>query len=239
MAEYQAVPNKDPYANVMFQAFTTNASVGAVLDMVYLKRESNPAAFSPFYSIPTTSDTTKIQSITEMIGSQYVPDIPRLDWFATSFLPDADLYTVINNITASETNLAGIESLTEGSMATAIGLQPISASAVLAGQKRGGNVFGLSPVKQSWFVLNTGWFEASADLVAHNATSAVREAVWTGALERDLGLDYIFSNDASYDQPVLANYGSENVAKMKDVQARYDPRMVFQTLVPGGFKLGS
>lgn len=237
MVEYQAVPNKDPYANVMFQAFTTNASVGAVLDIVYLKPESNPAAFSPFYPIPTTSDTTKIQSITEMIGSQYVPDIPRLDWFATSFLPDADLYTVINNITASETNLAGIECLTEGSMA--IGLQPISASAVLAGQKRGGNVFGLSPVNQSWFVLDAGCLEASADLVAHNATSAVREAVWTAALERDLGLDYIFSNDASYDQPVLASYGSENVAKMKDVQARYDPQTVFQTLVPGGFKLGS
>ncbi|KAK3179107.1 hypothetical protein OEA41_001246 [Lepraria neglecta] len=58
--EYQSKPNKDPYANFMMQAFTTNASVGAVLNMVYLKPEASPPAFSPFYSIPTTGDTTKI-----------------------------------------------------------------------------------------------------------------------------------------------------------------------------------
>ena len=77
MIEYQSNPNKDPYANLMMQAFTTNASVGAVLNMVYLKPEPSPAAFSPFYLIPTTSDTTKVQTLTKMISGQIVPAIPR------------------------------------------------------------------------------------------------------------------------------------------------------------------
>jgi len=77
MIEYQSNPNKDPYANLMMQAFTTNASVGAVLNMVYLKPEVSPPAFSPFYSIPTTFDTTKIQTLTQMMSGQIVPGIPR------------------------------------------------------------------------------------------------------------------------------------------------------------------
>ena len=75
--EYQSNPNKDPYANFMLQAFTTNASVGAVLNMVYLKPEVAPPAFDPFYSIPTTGDTTKLQTLTQMMGGQRVPAIPR------------------------------------------------------------------------------------------------------------------------------------------------------------------
>jgi len=77
MIEYQSNPNKDPYANVMMQAFVTNASVGAILNMVYLKPEPSPAAFSPFYPIPTTSDNTKIQTLTQMLSGQLVPAIPR------------------------------------------------------------------------------------------------------------------------------------------------------------------
>lgn len=77
MLEYQSVPEKDPYANLVMQAFLTNASVGAVLNMVYLKPEASPPAFSPFYPIPTIADTTKTQSLTEVISGQIMPAIPR------------------------------------------------------------------------------------------------------------------------------------------------------------------
>lgn len=236
MAEYQAAQNKDPYANVMLQAFTSNASAGAVLDIVYLKPVANPAAFAPFYSIPTTSDTTQIQTLTNMMTGQFVPDIPRIDWFATSFLPDYDLYQAINNITSSARRLATIKSLTAGSLA--IGLQPISTSLVLAGQHRGGNIFGLRAVNQTWFVLDAGWWFPSEDDLGHRATQDIRAFVRNAAVARGLELEYLFANDASYSQAVLQSYGSKNMAKLKDVQKRYDPRLVFQRLVPGGFKLG-
>lgn len=75
--QYQSSPSKDPYANFMLQAFPFNASVGAVLNMVYLKPVESPDAFAPFYNISTTADTTKIQTLTEMISGQGVPGIPR------------------------------------------------------------------------------------------------------------------------------------------------------------------
>lgn len=77
MYTYQTAPNKDLYANLMLQAFTTNTSVGAVLNMVYLKPVVSPLAFAPFYSIKPTKDTTKLQTLTEMMAGQIVPPLSR------------------------------------------------------------------------------------------------------------------------------------------------------------------
>lgn len=77
MSQYQSNPNKDPYANLITQIFTTNATIGIVLTMVYLKPEVSPPAFKPFYAIPTINDTTKLQTLTQLMGGQNVPPIPR------------------------------------------------------------------------------------------------------------------------------------------------------------------
>ncbi|KAF2710658.1 FAD-binding domain-containing protein [Pleomassaria siparia CBS 279.74] len=76
LAEYQAQPEKDLYANLMLQPFATNQSLGAILNMVYLKPEP-PAAFKPFDGIPTVGETTKFQTLGEMISGQLVPELPR------------------------------------------------------------------------------------------------------------------------------------------------------------------
>ncbi|KAK4183229.1 hypothetical protein QBC35DRAFT_120528 [Podospora australis] len=237
MAKYQNTPGKDLYANAMLQGFTTNATVGVVLTMIYLKPEANPAAFAPFNGITPVFDTTKLQTITELMAGTYVPDIPRINWFTQSFKPDAGLYQEINNLTTSSANLKPIQDLTAGSMA--IGLQPISANAVQAGAKQGqGNALGLTNTDQSWFVLDVGWWNTQDDVTAHKATDKIRGAIHDAAVSRQKDVAYIFSNDASYDQNVIGSYGKANVAKMKIVQTKYDPTKVFQRLVPGGFKLG-
>jgi hypothetical protein len=42
---------------------------------------------------------------------------------------------------------------------------------------------------------------------------------------------------SGWNQPVLTSYGEKNLAKLRAVQAIYDPTHVFQRLVPGGQKL--
>lgn len=42
---------------------------------------------------------------------------------------------------------------------------------------------------------------------------------------------------SGWNQPAISSYGAENVAKLKEIAARYDPTGVFQRLVPGGQKL--
>lgn len=252
MLDYQSAPNKDPYANLMMQAFPTNTSVGAVLNMVYLKPEESPPAFAPFYRIPTTADTTKIQSLTQMMSGQMVPAIPRYvdqcltvrnvalitcrwDWFATSFKPSASLYDEARAIVTTAPELEEIKSLTSGTMV--LGLQPISSSLVRAGDARGGNALGLDCVNQTWFVLDSGWSFSHGDQTAHNATGAITDRIENAARTDGNYVPYIFMNDASWDQDVMGHYGAENVRKLREVQRKYDPNRVFQKLVLGGFKL--
>ncbi|KAL8662282.1 MAG: hypothetical protein Q9168_008283, partial [Polycauliona sp. 1 TL-2023] len=181
MQEYQSNPNKDLYANLMLQAFTTNATVGAVLNMVYLKPVVNAPAFAPFYSIPTVADTTKIQTLTQMMSGQQVPPLPRWDWFSNSFRPTAALYQKIASIVTTAPELSTLKSTPGGSLA--IGVQPISTNLVRSGNLQGGNSLGLSPTNQTWFVLDAGWISPSGDALVHNATKAIHKRVEDAAKE--------------------------------------------------------
>ena len=49
--------------------------------------------------------------------------------------------------------------------------------------------------------------------------------------------EYIYLDYADETQDPLGSYGPENVAKMRAAAAKYDPTGVFQTMVPGGFKI--
>lgn len=46
-----------------------------------------------------------------------------------------------------------------------------------------------------------------------------------------------FFNDAAPGQKPLQNYGEESYDRLNAASEKYDPEGVFQTLVPGGFKL--
>lgn len=54
-----------------------------------------------------------------------------------------------------------------------------------------------------------------------------------------MGMDnrFIYMNYAGQDQDVYAGYGPESVARLKEVQSKYDPQGVFKNLQPGYFKL--
>lgn len=53
----------------------------------------------------------------------------------------------------------------------------------------------------------------------------------------DADHEYIYLDYADELQDPLGSYGPENVAKMRAASAKYDPMGVFQSMVPGGFKI--
>ena len=120
----------------------------------------------------------------------------------------------------------------------ALGLQPISSNAVHAGRARStGNALGLQSVNQTWLVLDVGWQFTEDDDIAHDATRRLNDQVIQASQNHGEDLEYIFMNDASWDQNVIGHFGAESVEKMKTAQKKYDPDSVFQRLVPGGFKI--
>jgi hypothetical protein len=118
-----------------------------------------------------------------------------------------------------------------------VAMQPITESVVLAGKERGGNALGLEPTNQTWVVIDAGWYLSEDGPKAHSLAASLNDQTEKAASEAGQYLPYVFMNDASYDQTVIASYGTENVERMRDIQRKYDPDQVFQKLVPGGFKL--
>ncbi|OAL73379.1 hypothetical protein A7D00_1405 [Trichophyton violaceum] len=59
------------------------------------------------------------------------------------------------------------------------------------------------------------------------------------AKERGVLYPYIMLTYCGYNQAAIASYGPNNVDRLRRVQRKYDPKAVFQRLVPGGQKLPS
>jgi hypothetical protein len=81
------------------------------------------------------------------------------------------------------------------------------------------------------------WKGAEQDALFQNAGAELIKRIDDYA--KSIGADnpYLYLDYADRTQDPLKSYGAENVKKMKAAAKKYDPFGVFQTLVPGGFKI--
>lgn len=82
------------------------------------------------------------------------------------------------------------------------------------------------------------WSGTADDDKVSQFASRVLARVKTEAVARGAQNDYVYMNYASQFQDVVASYGQESRARLVEIGEKYDPAGVFQTLQPGGFKLG-
>ncbi|KXX79885.1 Bifunctional solanapyrone synthase [Madurella mycetomatis] len=115
--------------------------------------------------------------------------------------------------------------------------QPVGRAAVQAGEDRGGNTLGLEEVPQCWWVFTCEWPNEGNDAPAENAIGFLGEKVEFLARKKGLWLDYKCANFAIGHQKVLRSYGAENLKKLQEAAAKYDPERVFQNLQNDGFLL--
>ena len=103
----------------------------------------------------------------------------------------------------------------------------------------GGNVLGLENANEPLVLvlLTTQWSDATDDV----RVNAMAKAFFTGldaeAQGRNLTNSWTYLNYAAAFQDPIGGYGAVNKAKLQKVSRKYDPRGLFQTGVPGGFKL--
>ena len=103
----------------------------------------------------------------------------------------------------------------------------------------GTNLFGLQAGKTDDVMVDmTSAYTNKADdaLVAQVLTDIVNQQKQL-LQEGGYLIDFIYLNYADISQPVLQSWGSENIDKLQAASKKYDPRGVFQTQVPGGFKI--
>lgn len=85
--------------------------------------------------------------------------------------------------------------------------------------------------------LNPHWQDAQYDGVIYQAAQRWVTSVQDYTTVFGLGHPFEFLNNAAPFQDPLGSYGAENLQFMQDVAKKYDPDEIFQTLMPGGFKL--
>ena len=122
-------------------------------------------------------------------------------------------------------------------------VQPLPVYFGELGQAAGGNVLGLEDtVRENALILagGLGIDPRASDASVQVATAALKsmsERIDRFVAEVNGEIAFRYMNYATEDQDPLGSYGEANVRFMKDVAARYDPNGVFQTRLPGGFKL--
>ena len=103
----------------------------------------------------------------------------------------------------------------------------------------GTNLFGLQAGKTDDVMVDmTSAYTNKADdaLVARVFTDLVNQQKQLLKKSNYL-IDFLYLNYADISQQVLQSWGSRNVNNLKAASKKYDPSGVFQTQVPGGFKI--
>ncbi|KAF2197572.1 bifunctional solanapyrone synthase [Delitschia confertaspora ATCC 74209] len=233
-AEYQKNGQSDKDTAMLTYLVTSNKTVFATY--VHMGGKERPEAFKPFFDIPVLVDSTKLyDNFTALINDNVVDTVvPRWTWGMTNFYLDEKLYEDVSRICTEEAKK--VSQINGGTYA--VMPQPISKSMVDASQNNE-NALNLRSRPQLWFSLNVGWTQASDDATALSIVRSTIDRVEALAKSRNLHDPYVFLNDAAPYQKVIQSYGPNNLQKMKAVGNKYDPTGVFQTLVPGGFKISA
>ncbi|KAF4962282.1 hypothetical protein FSARC_9635 [Fusarium sarcochroum] len=198
-----------------------------------------PKVYEKWLALPEIMSTVKDTTISEMAFEYNIPANYYDTWFTSCFKNDIRIITK-----ASELHDKLVQELKEfipdGNFITQCLFQPLP---TLFGQRcveAGGNVMGVERHKSNGILFlavvmaNTPEQEAFARPKVQAWIQEVRE--FAATIEGG-NLEWTYLNYADKSQDPLGSYGAENIKKMKDAAAKYDPEEVFQKLVPGGFKI--
>lgn len=132
------------------------------------------------------------------------------------------------------------DSIGKDSFRTMIFLQPLPKDYARIAEEKGGNMLGLENLRSNAVMWTGGVFVTTDETdfaVAQQRLSEMTGAIYEYAESVDGAEDLVYLNYASTRQDVFASYGADNVKYLREVAAKYDPTGVFQTRIPGGFKI--
>lgn len=117
--------------------------------------------------------------------------------------------------------------------------QSIPALFARHGVEKGGNVMGLDRVTDNAMLFQIQMMVKGEcqEAKARRRLQAFREELKQYTVDVGLDVEWEYLNYAELTQDPLRTYGADNVKFLKKVALKYDPQEIFQTRVPGGFKI--
>ncbi|MCJ1317048.1 hypothetical protein MMC15_002369 [Xylographa vitiligo] len=235
-ADIAGAPEYDIYASLVMGLIFNSTSKAWTLGTtaIYTKPVLNPLVFEELLSIPTIANTQHVTNLSTLAAEA---PTPPLDWaFLTgTYGVSAHLLTAIFD----SLNATMYDFQIPAGILWSLAFEPLPTVTVQHGDLKGGNSLGTSPKDGNAIILLLAgiWTDsASNNIVAKIAQKMMRDAA---DIARRMGLlhRFVYINYADPSQDPIGSYGPANVQRLKAASRKYDPRGVFQTQVPGGFKL--
>ncbi|KAI0485714.1 hypothetical protein F4859DRAFT_528691 [Xylaria cf. heliscus] len=199
-------------------------------------------AYEKFLNLAPFRDTTKLTTVASLVCEYDIaPSGFYNTFFTISVKNNAQIVTKASEL---HDELVGDlrAFIPDGNFYTQFLLQPLKPHYGQKSASRGGNIMGIEnqPVDGLLLVLVVMVSTREQEVFARSKTEAWAEklTVFASTFENGI-LPWTYMNYADGSQRVLQSYGADNIKKMKDAAAKYDPHGVFQKLCPGGFKLAN
>jgi hypothetical protein len=118
--------------------------------------------------------------------------------------------------------------------------QPIGSLWLGASTANGGNALGLDASKGTYlcYAEVVEWIGSSYDNIVAEWTVSTTYAINNATQAAGLYDPFNYMGDAAGFQTIFSGYGAANEAQLLSTSRKYDPSRLFQTLMPGGFKIG-
>ncbi|TLD32549.1 FAD-binding domain-containing protein [Venturia nashicola] len=233
-------PNRDPHAAIIvFQGYSTASATDVVrVAFDYTKPIPYPNAYQEFFAVTNNiSDTTKIQPMSAVAAEFASTTTTRVQFRTLSF--KLDLATLQETARLYKILITELQAKASGSWRVSCLHQIWSTRYTANSTIRGGNVLGMDRFTQNFIMYQSylSWSDAGDDELFINLGLMLTDGIQKFATEQGTLVDYLYLNYADKDQDPLSAYGADEVVFMKEVARKYDALGVFQTLLPGGFKI--
>ncbi|KUI66484.1 Bifunctional solanapyrone synthase [Cytospora mali] len=207
-------------------------------NLTHLDGVPNHDSLKDILAIPGRRTLRKRSMATKVVES-LTPSNKYDVWLTINFRNDAHIARKCIDVLLDLVEHIKTENIPDNNFVAFSVLQPLPRSFARHSAARGGNVLGIDRIQDNAIILMTAievetWELAQAILPKFKAGIDEIEAY---AASLDGAVEFIYGNYCDGTQDPIATYGEGNIKKMTEAAKKYDPTGVFQTRMPGGFKI--
>ncbi|KGO52166.1 FAD linked oxidase, N-terminal [Penicillium expansum] len=206
---------------------------------------SYPDIFKPFTDIPAISSILGFKTVAEFAAETAAVVVDGInDVFVagtvkgTSYKELLSGISIINQTFFNELPKLYAQIPTANISTIQLDWQPIGADWMKASEAHGGNALGLDSSQiYLCYAEVVEWIGSAYDDVVASWVEETTYKINNATQKAGLYEAFNYIGDAAGFQSIFPGYGAENHQKLRDIAKKYDPQGVFQTLMPGGFKV--
>lgn len=238
-AEIADAPNYDTSAALILSAgWQAQHNAWFILSNLEYTEPVEPSGiFDRLTALPSLVNTLRVNSIANISWDMALtaPNGRRQLFATATFKVSEELLRYIWEVSQEMTK--GLETVPNSQWA--FSLQPMPSVISARSSDSGGNVLGLSEADGNLFnlLLNPAWDRAGDDHAFDSRAKEMLEKLEVKAKELEADHPFLYLNYAAPWQNPISGYGSKEGDFLRDNSKTYDSTGLFQTGMPGGFKL--